>query len=349
MWQLSVLNAGGRDEEQDFPTGPGAPADQVPHPPVNYHAYAACTHGSFHARTANALATGRPILLLLRRDLAASLRVLRRLKAAGRVVAVTFKEAGAVQLAGRLGNAASLRLLTSILETADGFIAPTLPLQAFLAALLPGGGPPGAFIPTPYPLDDSRWDFSRPAGERRGIFIGTREFAEPARQHLAAVLGARAVSQQTGTPVTVINTDGRKGTRLLAELGFSAAPQAALRWLEGPLIYPDYLREMARHRVVFQLDRIGVPGQVAGDALLCGLPCLGGDGAIEQLAFPEWCGQRRTNAELLELLRGVVDEPARGEDVARAGQQAALATLSYGVVAPALEQFFDSLTVRGSR
>ena len=47
---------------------------------------------------------------------------------------------------------------------------------------------------------------------------------------------------------------------------------------------------MARHRIVFQLDRSAVPGQVAGDALLCGLPCVGGDGAIDRLVFPELCG-----------------------------------------------------------
>lgn len=42
---------------------------------------------------------------------------------------------------------------------------------------------------------------------------------------------------------------------------------------------------MARHKIVLQLDRSHVPGQVAGDALLCRIPCVGGDGAIERITF----------------------------------------------------------------
>ena len=42
--------------------------------------------------------------------------------------------------------------------------------------------------------------------------------------------------------------------------------------------YVDYLRVMAAHKIVFQLDTSFVPGQVAGDALICRLPCVGGNG-----------------------------------------------------------------------
>jgi len=48
-----------------------------------------------------------------------------------------------------------------------------------------------AFIPTPYPIDDRRWDFSRPIEERSGIFIGTREWNVLSRNHLGALLVAR--------------------------------------------------------------------------------------------------------------------------------------------------------------
>ena len=337
-WRLSVLNAGGRDAEQDFPDGAGDPDDPAaPHPPVNYHAYAACTHGTFHARTASAIAAGRPVLLLLRRDLASSLRVLTRLKSARCVVAVTFKEAGANQIAARLNNAADLRVLKSILETADGFIAPTIYLQAFLASIHGNG----AFIPTPYPIADSRWNFSR--AERRGIFIGTREFGVPARQHLAAILTAARLHRLSGEPVTVINTEGRKGARLLAEAGFSNEPMAALRIVEGPLSYATYLREMAAQRVVFQLDRSGVPGQVAGDALLCRLPCIGGDGAIEQLAFGDLSGATRTPGELARLLHEFMLDPERCEEAVRVSQREALKSVSFEAVAEKLRKYFDSL------
>jgi hypothetical protein len=346
--RLCVLNAGGRDPAQDFPDGAGRPDDPVaPHPPINHHAYAACTHGSFCASTAAALAQDRPILLLLRRDLGASLRVLRRVRAAGSTVAVAFKEAGAVQVAARIDHAAELRSLRSILEHADGFIAPTAPLHVFLDSLLHSGGGPGratgAFIPTPYPVDDPRWDFSRPVAERRGIFIGTREFAAPARQHLAAILAALELHRLTQEPVTVINTEGHQGARLLTDLGFSAAPATALRFLEGPLRYTAYLREMAGHRLVFQLDRSGVPGQVAGDALLCRVPCVGGDGAVEQIAFPDLAGHDKGPRQLVEIAAALLSDVSRYETACREAEALALERLSFPAVAAQLAEFYATL------
>src|SRR5690606_7711019 len=125
------------------------------------------------------------------------------------------------------------------------------------------------FIPTPYPVEDSRWDFSLPAESRKGIFLGTREWSVPSRNHLAALLTIRPLAEAMQEPVTVFNQDGWRGRRLLEELQY---PEKLLRVIEGKLPYPQYLRLMARHKLVFQLDASAVPGQVAGDALLCRIP-----------------------------------------------------------------------------
>src|SRR3989442_2896373 len=63
-FRLSVLNPGGRDLEQYFdePVGP----TDIGHPPINLHAFAACTRGSFPRATKNAIEEKRPILRLLR-------------------------------------------------------------------------------------------------------------------------------------------------------------------------------------------------------------------------------------------------------------------------------------------
>src|SRR5207253_2744750 len=45
-FRLTVLNPGGRDPEQQF-RGVLAPGEGA-HPPINFHAFAACTHGAFH-------------------------------------------------------------------------------------------------------------------------------------------------------------------------------------------------------------------------------------------------------------------------------------------------------------
>ena len=70
---------------------------------------------------------------------------------------------------------------------------------------------PDEFIPTPYPMADSRWDFSRPFGERSGIFIGTREWDVPSRHHLAALVIALGL----GEPVTVFDENPRRCRKVL--------------------------------------------------------------------------------------------------------------------------------------
>ena len=87
---LTVLNPGGRDPEQHFPEGAGETAQ--PHPPTNFHAYAACTRGSFHREIRRALAEATPVLLLLRGDFSASERALAVLQKEGRVVAVSDRK-----------------------------------------------------------------------------------------------------------------------------------------------------------------------------------------------------------------------------------------------------------------
>ncbi|MDQ6656121.1 MAG: hypothetical protein M3Y80_09945, partial [Verrucomicrobiota bacterium] len=61
-FRLHVLNPAGGDPEQHFD---GRDATQ-PHAPVNFHAYAACTGGSFFRDAGRAVATKAPVLLLLR-------------------------------------------------------------------------------------------------------------------------------------------------------------------------------------------------------------------------------------------------------------------------------------------
>jgi hypothetical protein len=338
---IAVLNPDGRDREQTFPDGAGNPDDpRSPHPPINYHAYAACTGGSFHVSTAAALATGRPVLLLLRRNLRDGWRALQQLQAAGRTVAVTFKEAGALQVAARLTNPGDIEMLARIARAADGCLAPTPWLYAFFKGIRGATEDSVHFIPTPYPVDDPRWDFSAPMETRRGIFIGTREWDTPSRQHLAALWAACRLHARTGERISVVNTEGRAGIKRLRALGFSMEPAAALRIIPGPLPYTGYLREMASHKIVFQLDRSGVPGQVAGDALLCRVPCVGGDGAVEQIAFPELSGHGHSPDELAETAERLLGNPSLREQATHEAQARALNQLSFREVSGKLHEFF---------
>jgi hypothetical protein len=302
-FRLSVLNPGGRDLEQYFDQPPSP--DAKTHPPVNFHGFAACTRGSVHRSTENAIEEKRPILLLLRGNFRATERALTECQKAKRTVAIALKETGLDQIAAQLHNRGKLARFLRIVAAADGCIATTPEAaEIFRRVRSKSNAETVAFIPTPYPLEDKAWDFAVPPNQQAGVFVGTREWDVPSRNHLAALLLAREICVATDEPITVFNLDGRKGANLLDELKF---PSGRLRVHDKLEPYPDYVRDVAKHKIVLQLDRSRVPGQVAGDALLARTICLGGDGAIERIAFANFCGAGRTTGQLktiaLELLR----------------------------------------------
>lgn len=324
---LAVLNPGGNDPDQFFIHGAGAPADPG-HPPVNYHAYAACTSGSFLKNPSKLRPEQRAVLLLLRRDLKLALKTLAALQKEGRKVAISVKEAGTHQVAKLLDDGKQFRLFRELCEQADFCLASTPDLVPFY---LGAGARRSEFIPTPYPVDVPSWNFSRPIREQRGIFIGTREFDVPSRNHLGALMAAKGLNEE----ITVINTDGRSGRRMLEALGIPG-----LRVIEGRLNYTAYLRLMAEHRLVFQSDRSAVPGQVAGDALLCRLPCVGGDGAIERITFPELSGYGRSPLDLVTKASRLLRDDGEHAKAVQASQRLANEHLSFTVIAARLARAF---------
>jgi hypothetical protein len=336
-FRLGVLSPGGRDPEQYFDrqTGEGA------HPPVNFHGFAACTGGSFHRDVKNAIAEKIPVLLLFRGNFRATEHAFLELKQAGRMVAVSLKETGLHQIAEQLSKPSRLARFLRIVAKADGCIATTPEAaEIYRRARAKPDAVSVAFIPTPYPLENRGWDFSVPPTEQSGILVGTREWDVPSRNHLAALLLARDLCRASGEPVTVFNLDGRKGARVLRELNF---PADKLRVIENRKSYPDYLREVAKHKIVLQLDRSRVPGQVAGDALLGRTICVGGDGATERIAFASCCGEGKTTEQLgaiaLELLRDTNKRAA----VIIESQWRAAERLSFPAVRKQLQLFFARL------
>jgi hypothetical protein len=335
-FRLTVLNPGGRDPEQQFHSVP-APGEGA-HPPINFHAFAACTSGAFHRDTRRALGERTPVLLLLRSDFRTSERALTDLKKEGRTVAVSLKETGLHQIAQQLRDPAKLSRFMKIVTNADGCIA-TTPDAAEIYQRVRRKGDPAtvAFIPTPYPIEDQRWDFSVPAVEQSGIFIGTREWDVASRNHFAALLVARELCEATGEPVTVVNLDRYKGRRLLSELNFR---KGKLQLIEKWKAYPDYLRDVARHKIVLQLDRSHVPGQVAGDALLCRIPCVGGDGAIERIAFSKTCGEGKTISEIASTALDLLKNAELRAAVVAESQELARERLSFQTVRSQLANLF---------
>src|SRR5947209_8341039 len=338
-FRLSVLNPSGRDVEQYFDQL--STPEATTHPPVNFHGFAACTRGSVHRATKNAIDEKRPVLLLLRGNFRATEKALTECRSGKRTVAVALKETGLHQIAEQLRDRGRLSRFLRIVSAADGCLATTPEAaEIFRRVRTKSAADTVAFIPTPYPLEEKAWDFAVAPNQQSGIFVGTREWDVPSRNHLAALLLARELCRENGEPVTVFNLDGRKGMKLLEELQF---PSGKLRVHQKRLPYSEYVREIAKHKIVLQLDRSRVPGQVAGDALLARTICVGGDGAVERVAFANYCGEGRTTAQLktlaLELLKNT---PARATAIVETQWRAA-ERLSFQAIRKQLAIFFSRL------
>ena len=146
-----------------------------------------------------------------------------------------------------------------------------------------------------------------------------------------------SLRSRLGEPVTVFDENPRRCRKVLAALGL---PLDSLRVIARRLPYRDYLAEMARHKIVLQADKSAVPGQVAGDALLCRMPCVGGDGAIDRLGFPAdlriWSFVRRVEGPgaAIAARSGILFRD-RGRVAGQAREQ-----VGYEAVARQLAQFF---------
>jgi hypothetical protein len=330
-FRLTVLNPAGRDHEQHFAENRSATANE--HAPVNFHAYAACTHGAVFRDLKRAIASGWPVLLLLRGDFRASERALTELKRTKRKTVVALKETGAHQVAQQLSDPARFARFVRIVRAANGCVASTPEVADFFRLFRDNRI---EYLPTPYPIEDENWNWAME--NRSGIFVGTREFAVPSRNHLPALLAVKKLSDATKEPVTVFNFDRRRGAKLISEIGFRK-----IRVHEKRMGYRAYLGEVARHKIIFQLDRSRVPGQVAGDALLCRSVCVGGDGAIERIAFPETCGEKRGDAELIEIADRLLTNENERRAVAERATAIAKEKLSFRAGRENLGRFFATL------
>ena len=337
--KLTVLNPRGNHAEQRFDDYAGD-VSSAKHAPVNYHAYAACSAGSFQRDVKRAVEVGQPTLLLIRNDLRYSLKTLHRLKKSGLTVAVSLKETGYHQFHGQLGSARQLGLFRQILQLSDGVISPTEALVPIYQSLRDGHPPESCcFIPTPYPVNDVRWDFSVPPADRRGIFIGTRELKIASRSHLQSLILVRAVARGLNCPVGIINADGRRLPRVLNSIDFPM-DQTDVR---GKMPYTNFMRFMAQYRVVFQLDQSMVPGQVAGDCCLTRQIAAGGNGSIDRLIFPEFSNAGQSWGELLAKVKTLLVDDDNYRNALDDAAEQARNMLSFEKVAGDLRTFYRSI------
>jgi hypothetical protein len=327
-----VLNPDGRDADQSFSDGPGTPQSSG-HAPVNYHAYAACVRGSF-LRSSAAVPENAAVLLLLRRDLRHALRALKILHKKQACVFVSWKESGLHQVALALNAKNQWERFQEICAGSKGALASTPDIQSLYQS---AGSSNVHFLATPYPVDFPEWNFEVHQTGRAGVFVGTRECDVATRHHDLAVEIALSVAENARTHVTIIDNGSMHRWQR------NSWSKRGARFVRGPLPYPEYLRLIAAHRAVFQLDRSAVPGQVAGDCLLARVLCIGGDGAVDREAFPETCGSGRAVNELAALLEKSLTNHAWWEEAEKAVKARAMETISFSATAPRLRTIFRYL------
>ncbi|MEI8293551.1 MAG: hypothetical protein WCG66_06080 [bacterium] len=317
-----VLHPGARTRHRAFPDGPGNPDDVGP-APVGACAYAACRKGAFHRSLRSIPAETDDVLLILdNKNLRRALADLKTLRRREVRVRVACADPSSKALAGLLGDVTRLELFRETSRAAHGAIAAT---PETVSLFQDAGAADVQFLPPPCAVDFPAWDFSQPAGKRRGIFIGTTSFGSGGANHMAALLSADRLSRELECPLAVVNTEGRRGGMILKSLRKN---NPLFFIVEAPVDYADMLRVMSLHRIVWQFDADAGAGGTASSALLCRIPCIGGNGAVERIAFPG-LSSPASREDLLESARLLLTNEKAWQEEVEASQRRATEFLSF--------------------
>lgn len=285
---------------------------------------AAATGGGFHSSTDTIGADRRHVLVLITRRARGLDQAIKSLRDRDHRVYLTWKECGRHQLGNWFADPANESLARSLDDRIEGWIAASPAAIDHFRSWRPRSRV--IELPTPYPIDEPSWRrYDLPASERGGIFIGTREFGVPARRHAETLAIAKKLSaSRPGLAITLVNGDGWRGSwkiwRATSGLNVLAFP---------PMSYKAYAEMISRHRLVLQRDDSGVPGQVAGDALLAGVPCLGGGGMVDQLAFGHLPSSRDPDETVVAEVARLLDDEVHADEVMRVARERAMETLSF--------------------
>lgn len=327
---FAVVQPGARSRSRSFADGADGPDDSGP-PLEGVQAYAACRSGSFHRSLRSLPPHADDVLLVLeRKNLRKALAALKFLKTKRVRVRATCLESGSIGIAGLLGDVTRFDLFREICRLSDGAIAATPESVSLYEA---AGAREVQFIPAPCPVDLPSWNFSQPAGKRRGIFVGTRSFLSGVENHMAALMAADRLSRDLECPLAVVNTEGRRGGMILKSLRKN---NPLFFIVEAPVPYADLLRVVSLHRIVLQFDADAGRGGSASAALLCRMPCIGGNGAVERIAFPG-LSSPASREELLESARLLLANDKAWQDEVESSQQRASEFLSFRKTAARLQ------------
>lgn len=154
------------------------------------------------------------------------------------------------------------------------------------------------------PYDEWRHNFSVPRKDRKGLFLATRTFNQFLRRNTfeGLMIAMTAMSKinneknDTEDHVTVVCEDSFHFDRIFSFFRHKNVP---LDVVKGPLPYEDWLKLIAKHKMVFQFDYSNTLGQVAMDAALVDVPCIGSNTEVSRAAITDTLYDADTNLEYL--------------------------------------------------
>ncbi|MEI6714264.1 MAG: hypothetical protein WCO60_10965 [Verrucomicrobiota bacterium] len=334
--KLFVLHPGSDCPDQQFENFAGTPSSKLP-PPLGFHGFAACTGGAFVRKAASIPASEKRVLLLLDDNMKRGRQAVIDLRRAGKIVVIAFHNSSTPKLLEQLKSPGALELFQEICTRAHAAICPARDLEPVFRScgLLYVEG-----ILPPIPMDEAEWNFASRPETRSGIFLGSWDWHTPSKNHLLALMGLKEVASQMYEPVTVFNLNGWRGRQWLRQLKY---PTGLLQIVERRLPYPEYLRIVAKHKLVFQLDSSSGIGRVTADALLARIPIVGGNGALERVLFPEYCGHGNQTPDLFQAASRLLDHGHDRENAVDRAMELGKHLVSFAKVEQTIEELFHYL------
>lgn len=133
------------------------------------------------------------------------------------------------------------------------------------------------------PYTEWKHGFTVPISEREGIMVGTRTFNQRLRRNtLQALWMALFTAEELDTHVTWVCEEPFSKEQLNE---FFALPTQRLNFIKGPLAYEEWVKTIAKHKVLFHFDYSCTLGQLALDAALVDVPLIGGNAEHSQMVY----------------------------------------------------------------
>lgn len=334
--KLFVLQPGSSDPEQQFPEYCANPTPSYPLP-VGYRGFAACTGGAFVRKASSIPASEKRVLLLLGANLKAALQSIIDLRREGKTVVLALARPSSFEVGQMIRTRREIELFHAICARAHAAIISDRELEPLFRS---AGLMYVECIHAPIPVEDSGWDFAVRPETRSGIFLATHNWKKPERRHFLALAGLREIAAQMFEPVTVFNLDGWFGRQRLRQLHFQ---HGLLQVVEKRVLHSEYLKIMARHKLVFHLATDSSSDRIATDAFLAGLPCVGPGGPVMRVLFPEVLGGGCESADLYATLSRLLDHSNEREHMVEKARDLAVQMFSPSHCEQTLEQLFHYL------